>query len=233
MSEPPVRERLIAAAVDLLAAEGPEAVQARKLTAEVGTSTMAVYTHFGGMPGLVDAVAREGFVRLGRALAAVERTDSPLADLMALGLAYRDQARAHPELYRVMFGVTAINGHRPVRSHVTTTGAAATDAGTGVPTADEATGAATGEDRDEALATFNVLVGAVEAAMAGGALRPADPTAFAAQLWSLVHGYVLLETAGYFDDDGLERVLLPLMTAVAVGAGPHGHQESCPAAGGR
>ena len=28
----------------------------RKLAAEVGTSTMAVYTHFGGLPGLVHAV---------------------------------------------------------------------------------------------------------------------------------------------------------------------------------
>ena len=106
------RDRLLAAAIRLLEDSGPEALQARKLAAEIGASTMAVYTHFGGMRQLIAAIAREGFVRLNGRLAQAPETGDPVADLIELGLAYRDHAVANPQLYRVMFGVTAPGGHR-------------------------------------------------------------------------------------------------------------------------
>ena len=55
-----VRRRLVEVAADLLGEEGPAALSARRLAREAGTSTMAVYTHFGGMPALVRAVVAEG-----------------------------------------------------------------------------------------------------------------------------------------------------------------------------
>ena len=58
--------RLIETARRLLEAGGPEAVQARKLAAEIGASTMAVYTHFGGMAELFEALIRDGFMALRR-----------------------------------------------------------------------------------------------------------------------------------------------------------------------
>jgi AcrR family transcriptional regulator len=76
---PDVAQRLIEAAARLLADEGPAGLSTRRLAAEVGTSTMAVYTHFGGLPELVRAVVREGFKRLGDHLSAVSETDDPLA----------------------------------------------------------------------------------------------------------------------------------------------------------
>ncbi len=57
-----VRERLIDGGIRLLERDGPQALSVRNLAAEVGTSTMAVYTHFGGMTGVIDAVASEAFV---------------------------------------------------------------------------------------------------------------------------------------------------------------------------
>lgn len=75
----------------------------RSLTAETGASTMAVYTHFDGMPGLWRAVRQEGFTRLAQHLVTVEVTDDPVRDLVALGAAYTSNALAHPELYRTMF----------------------------------------------------------------------------------------------------------------------------------
>src|SRR5256885_9443144 len=106
------RERLLEAAIRVLAADGPDALQARRLAAEVGMSTMAVYTHFGGMGGLITEIVREGFVRFGRRMEAVPRGDDPAADLLALGLAYRDHALENPRLYRLMFGVTAPGGRK-------------------------------------------------------------------------------------------------------------------------
>jgi AcrR family transcriptional regulator len=64
---------------------------------------MAVYTHFGGMPGLWRAVRQEGFTRLAERLAVVKPTQDPVRDLMALGAAYVSNALASPHLYRVMF----------------------------------------------------------------------------------------------------------------------------------
>ena len=104
-ADPAVRLALVETAAELLARREP--VTARSLADRVGTSTTALYTHFGGMPGLWRAVRNEGFVRLGRRLAAVPRTDDPVRDLAALGAAYLDSARADPFLYRVMFDAAA------------------------------------------------------------------------------------------------------------------------------
>ncbi len=77
------------------------------LTAEAGTSTMAVYTHFGGMDALMVEVRREGFRRLGAYMARVRTTRDPIADLAALGWAYCLNALGRPSLYRAMFFDTA------------------------------------------------------------------------------------------------------------------------------
>lgn len=103
-ADPDVRRRLIEAAARLLGEEGPASLSTRKLAAEVGTSTMAVYTHFGSLPALVAAVADEGFARLADHMAAAPRTDDALADLAQLAVAYRANALANPYLYAVMFG---------------------------------------------------------------------------------------------------------------------------------
>lgn len=104
-ADPAVRTALVEAAAEMLA--GREPVSARTLAARTGTSTTAVYTHFGGMPGLWRAVRQEGFTRLAQRLAAVERTDDPVHDLAALGAAYVASARSDPFLYRAMFDAAA------------------------------------------------------------------------------------------------------------------------------
>jgi AcrR family transcriptional regulator len=80
-----------------------EPVTLRALVAEAGTSTMAVYTYFGGMPGLWRAVRQEGFTRLGERLSHVELSEDPVRDLAAVGSADLGNALEHPHLYRVMF----------------------------------------------------------------------------------------------------------------------------------
>lgn len=92
---------LVERAAAMLASRKP--VTLRTLVEGTGASTMAVYTHFGGMPGLWRAVRQEGFTRLTSHLAAVPTSDDPVRDLMALAAAYLRNAQTAPDLYRAMF----------------------------------------------------------------------------------------------------------------------------------
>ena len=100
------RARLVEVASRLLEAGGPEAVQARRLAAEVGASTMTVYTHFGGMAELFEALIREGFISFGAHVGAMPTSDDPMADFFVQGMAYRQWALENPQLYRLMFGMS-------------------------------------------------------------------------------------------------------------------------------
>lgn len=100
-SDPRVRDELVEQAAAMLSASEP--LTLRAVAERSGTSTMAVYTHFGGMPGLRRAVRTEGFRRLVARLARVDDTDDPVRDLAALGAAYVQHGLAHPHLYRAMF----------------------------------------------------------------------------------------------------------------------------------
>ena len=102
-ADPSVRTALLEVAAELIATEGAGGLTLRRLTDSVGTSTMAVYTHFGGMQNLRQEIRREGFARLRDHLDAVAPSPDPLADVARLGWAYYDNAGENPNLYRVMF----------------------------------------------------------------------------------------------------------------------------------
>jgi AcrR family transcriptional regulator len=195
------RERLVEAALQALEEGGPEALQARKLAAQIGTSTMAVYTHFGGMPELFDALVTEGFVRFGERMAEVPKTDDPVTDFAALGLSYRDYALKHPQRYRLMFGL----------------------AGPGVPRKDsqDLTEEGSPTRLPEGAATFETLVSAVQRVIDSGSIHDADAVTLAGQMWSATHGYVLLEITGVFGppEHGLAQILGPMMVNQLVGLG--------------
>lgn len=80
-----------------------ETLTLRGLVAGTGVSTMAVYTYFDGMAGLLGAVRQEGFSRLAARLAGVSATEDPVSDLAETGAAYVASARDNPELYVLMF----------------------------------------------------------------------------------------------------------------------------------
>lgn len=187
---PDVRGRLLAAAVEVLAEEGPSALSARRLTREVGASTMAVYTHFGSMPALVREVVADGFDRLHERVGRVPLTDDPLHDLTLMAAAYCEHARTHPQLYAVMFGAATLGGYR-----------------------------LTEEEKSVGLEAFGQLVAGVERAMDAGALRPDDPAAVAGQLWTALHGYLMLEQAGFHRvvDDPEDRLLQPMLAHLLAG----------------
>ena len=185
-----VRRRLLEAAALLLDEEGPDSLTARRLAKEAHTSTMAVYTHFGGMQALVREIVVEGFRRFGDHVTDQPQTDDPLADLAEMAFAYRENALANPHLYAVMFGATSLGGYRLAP-----------------------------EEREVGRYTFVVLADAVERAMDAGRLRRDDPSVVAEQLWSAMHGFVMLELAGLHpvSKNPPEDVLRPMMTALIAG----------------
>ncbi|MGD1171818.1 TetR/AcrR family transcriptional regulator [Mycobacterium seoulense] len=181
-----VREGMLSAAVDLLNEHGPDALQTRKVAGAAGTSTMALYTHFGGMRGLIAEVAAEGLRQFDAALAVPQTTD-PVADLFALGAAYRRFAIGRPHLYRLMFGSTSAHGINAPAGNVLTLSVA---------------------EIEQHIPSFAHLVGAVQRSMRAGRITAGSATddgtviATAAQFWALLHGFVMLELGGFYGDDG-------------------------------
>jgi AcrR family transcriptional regulator len=209
-----VRDEMLHAAVGLLDDHGPDALQTRKVAGAAGTSTMAVYTHFGGMRDLIAEVAEEGLRQFDAALTVPETYD-PVADLLAIGVAYRRYAIERPHMYRLMFGSTSAHGiNAPARNVLTLSIA----------------------EIDECHPSFAHVVRGVHRSMlagriAGGpAADDAVVVATAAQFWALIHGFVMLELAGFYGDDGAAVApVLASMTAnllVALGDSPEQVRQS-------
>jgi AcrR family transcriptional regulator len=90
---------LIAAARELLDANGPGAVSLREAARRVGVSATATYRHFSDKDHLLAAVAAEGYREFADTLRAADYTA-----LSGMGAAYIEFALAHPGLFRLMFG---------------------------------------------------------------------------------------------------------------------------------
>lgn len=98
-----LRDRVIAAAVELLAGGGLDALTTRALAKRAGTTTMTIYSRFGGMDGVLTAVLSRGFALLEEQLDAVPDTADARADVVAATLVYRAFAHESEAMYTVMF----------------------------------------------------------------------------------------------------------------------------------
>jgi AcrR family transcriptional regulator len=192
-----VADRLVQAALTLLADEGPSAIKARTVSAATGLSTMVVYSHFGGIPELIDAVIEYGYAQLETAFTQCRVTDDPIADLFAMALTTRRLARANPHVYDLMFGLSTRATYRPV-SEVRLSG------------------------RSKAFqAAYAHLLRACLRLVESGRIAPGPPEVIAAALWSSVHGYITLELADHFAGfkDPVRQVMLPMGVTFSVGLG--------------
>jgi AcrR family transcriptional regulator len=181
-----VRAELLHAAVQILSEDGPDALQTRKIASAAGTSTMAVYTHFGGMPALIAAVADEGLRQFDAAMTMTPTSD-PVADLLATGIAYRRYAIERPHMYRLMFGSTSAHGiNAPAHDVLSLTVA----------------------EINDHYPSFAHVVRGVHRSMLAGRIAAGSPSddatvvAVAAQFWASIHGFVMLELAGYYGAQG-------------------------------
>jgi AcrR family transcriptional regulator len=193
-----LRERLVDAGLELLDRHGPAELTVRRIAEAAGTSTMGVYTKFGGRTGVLEAIYRRGFELLRAALGAVPPAEDAIRHVLDLALAYRRFAIANPALYAFMFEqpVPDFDPDPALRVEVLDT-------------------------------TFGLLVTAVRRATAQGASPDGDPMHISVLVWCLAHGMVTLEltqAAGGPQPGGFpagpeagERILLDGVRATLLG----------------
>ena len=96
----PRATEIVAAARELLDEEGVDGLSMRRLASRLGIRAPSIYKHLPDKQALENAIVSDGFEELAAVFeGAVECAADPLA---ALGRAYRDFARRHPHLYRLM-----------------------------------------------------------------------------------------------------------------------------------
>jgi AcrR family transcriptional regulator len=100
---PQLRDRVLQAAVDMLAEGGVAGFTTRKVAEGAGTSTPAVYELFGDKAGLVREMFFEGFQILRQRLDELGTSDDPRADMVAVIPVLREFAQDNPALARLMF----------------------------------------------------------------------------------------------------------------------------------
>ncbi|NKE59571.1 TetR/AcrR family transcriptional regulator [Lentzea sp. PSKA42] len=185
-ADPRLRTTLIETAARVLAEEGPAALTSRRLAAEVGSSTMAVFSRFQNMAEIRRAVRQEGFVRLDARLDALPASDDPVADLAAASAVFFASGVANPHLYRAMF--------------------------LDPPPEDDNLGAG----------TFDRLVALVRRCIAAGRFPAAQEfqvPVWAAQLWSMRHGLVVMTVAQLLPHEQVRFVLDDMTFRLLVGYG--------------
>lgn len=194
------RARLVEATIRLLARSGPSEVKARSVASEAQSSTMGVYTYFGGVPELLQAVADEGFNRQAAVFGRLPPTDDPMADLCAIALACHDFARRNPHLYDLMFGLSIHGRYSPSRGAVEPL--------------------LSGQSPSFRAAYAFLLQGCTRMVEAK-CVRRTDPDLIALQFWSALHGFIMLDLGGHFAHMATPSsdVLVPMCVNMVVGLG--------------
>ena len=154
------RERIIATAQQLLAAEGLDAVSLRRLASELGVTAPALYAHVESKAVLLAALGDAEFALLAERLRAVAAASSdPVEQIRAQSCAYVEHALARPALFQLM----AV--FRP--------------AWVDQPAATELEGAS---------AAFEVATEPVSAAIAAGRITERDVLLTSLTIWAAAHG---------------------------------------------
>jgi AcrR family transcriptional regulator len=196
--DPSGSERFIFAGLRVLHERGAAELTVRRVAERAGSSTMGIYSCFGGRAGLLEAIYRRGFELLKDAITAPTARADPRQAIVAIATAYRRFALGNPALYALMF-------ERPL------------------PGFDPSP-----QLRSWALdLTFTPLVEEVARAQAGGLLAGDNPIRPSYLLWTTVHGLTSIELThaarsplpGWFVDSPQagEQVLLDAVHAVLTG----------------
>ena len=159
-----LKNALQAAAAELLAQRGAEAVSLREISQAAGVSHAAAYRHYADKQALLADLAEAGF----RELTAINlqvtaaTRGGPLEQLKACGRAYVEFGVRQPHLLQLMFGGVITDWE----SHATLV---------------EASGQ-----------LADTLAGIVISGQASGDIRAGDVADLTLSAWSLVHGLALL-----------------------------------------
>ncbi|MFG1705071.1 TetR/AcrR family transcriptional regulator [Nonomuraea sp. M3C6] len=98
------RDRVLAAAANLLASGGREAVSTRAVSAAAGVQPPTLYRLFGDKERLLDAVATYGFQDYLADKQALAQSEDPVADLRRAWDLHMGFGLSKPEFYILMYG---------------------------------------------------------------------------------------------------------------------------------
>jgi len=161
--------RIAHAALQILEADGPDAVSMRRVADAVGITPMAIYHHFVSREALLNSITDHEFSKFLAYIEAVPTSGSAELRIIRAMLAYVDYAFDRPRIFDYVFAQPRPNARRYPDDF-----------------------------RARRSPTLNPIADSVEAAMKAGYLRKDDLWEVALQLWAHTHGYVALYRAGRF-----------------------------------
>jgi len=159
--------RVVAAAREILVAEGSAAVSMRRVASAAGITPMAIYRHFENREALLRHIADTAFVEIARQWTEPAKVGTVEEKMYALLDDYIDFAIEQPRLYEFIFGERR----------------------------DDARMFPAGF-RDRQSPTLNVLADLLREAMRDGTFREDDEWDVAILLAALVHGFAQLYNGG-------------------------------------
>ncbi len=186
-----LRAALLARAEQTLSLQGPGELSRRELARQVGVSHAAPRRHFPDKRALLEALAEDGFERLGRDLrdameAAGERFE---ARLLAFARAYVTFATRHAALLELMFA----GKHRPGAAESLRLAA------------------------DRAFEAPLALIGEGQAA---GEVVPGEPERVATVAWAALQGLASMVNSGLLDGAVLDDVVADAVHRLVLGLRP-------------
>ncbi|MGM0557694.1 MAG: TetR/AcrR family transcriptional regulator [Myxococcota bacterium] len=164
------QRELLECAAGILSCDGRSKLSLRKVASACDMSTQMVYTLFGGKRGLLKALHREGFRRMGAQATRPSEAAEPIDAFLELAQSYRRFALDEPNLYAAMFGLSS-QSFRPREASC-----------------------------ERQTMAYRLLEEVVETAADHKLFRSGCTRRVTDMLWALIHGTIGMEVAGYHTD---------------------------------
>jgi AcrR family transcriptional regulator len=186
-----LRAALLACAERTLSEEGAGQLSLRELARRVGVSHAAPRRHFADKQSLLDALAEDGFERLGSELrgAMAAAGGAFHARLLAFAQTYVRFATQHAALLDLMFA----GKYRP---------------------------GAADSLREAADRAFEAPLALIVEGQAAGEVVPGDPEGVAVVAWAALQGLAALVNSGMLDDAGLDDLVADAADRLLLGLRP-------------
>jgi AcrR family transcriptional regulator len=167
VSQQTTAEHIAQVALEILEAEGAEAVSMRRVASAVEITPMAIYHHFPNREALLNFITEREFSRLLEYIQARPLRGNAEARLIGILGGYLDYALARPRVFDYVFSRPRPGARRFPKDF-----------------------------RERRSPTLNPVADIIVGMMEKGVLKRDDVWEIAFALWAHVHGYVMLYRAG-------------------------------------
>lgn len=159
-----MRRRIVDAARHLYVLNGYEKLSIRAIADEIEYSPATIYLYFKDKNEVMYAIHQQAFGKMMADFQPIMNIADPFDKLVAMGKRYTQFAVENPELFDVMFIITAPMETLECREDIWT----------------------------EGRMSFNMLVQVVQECINAGVFHPQDAEVAAMMIWSTIHGYTAL-----------------------------------------